>query len=344
MTQGTVPPPGDVWPKPNTITTTNKQYTIDKSSFKFISNLSNCDILQKAFDRYWNIMFIDSRYKPAPGLDVIEQLNVTIADSNAKCGYPSPSEDESYRVDILTPGTTNQAGIQAQTVWGALRGLETFSQLVYADDYIHQMYVNASTIQDSPRFRYRGVLLDTARHYVPKWQLLLNLDAMAYNKFNTFQWHLVDDQSFPFVSETYPTLHQKGAFTPAHIYTPEDVQEVIEYARLRGIRVIPELDSPGHTHGMAQAFPELLTPCWKDNKPNQPNYPLHSETELLNPMKEFTFEFMKKLFVEFKNTFKDEYIHLGMDEVFYACWESNPNITVRASFETFTNSNSPSHI
>ncbi len=179
--------------------------------------------------------------------------------------------------------TDGAAGvIEAQTVWGALRGLETFSQLVYADAK-NQLLINETEIEDGPRYRYRGLLLDTARHYLPKKILLANLDAMAYNKLNAFHWHLVDDQSFPFVSQKYPTIHQKGAYTPKHVYTPADVQEVIEYARMRGIRVIPEMDTPGHTHAMARAYPELLTPCYKNGKVCQPDYPNHSQTEILNP-------------------------------------------------------------
>jgi len=77
---------------------------------------------------------------------------------------------------------------------------------------------------------------------------------------------------------------------------------------------------------MARAYPDLLTPCYKDGKSHQPNYPHNSETEILNPMRNETFSFMKELFAEFRSTFKDDYIHLGMDEVYYSCWKSNPDI------------------
>lgn len=332
---GEQPAPGDVWPKPWSVNSSTTLYTLDKGHFKFTSNLdSSCDIIRQALSRYTDILFVDSRFRPDTKLTTIEQVEVHVTE--ATCGYPNHEEDESYRLEVPAPDQAHGAKIEATTVWGALRGLETFSQLVYvvesAND--HLQYLGGTVIVDSPRYKYRGVLLDTARHYLPKRILLANLDAMAQNKFNVFHWHLVDDQSFPLVSKKYPTIHEKGAYTPKHIYTEQDVQDVIEYARLRGIRVIPELDTPGHTHAMARAYPELLTPCYgRDGKlgPDFYNSAItghigHSESEVLNPMNNFTFEFMKDLFQEFKDTFKDAYIHLGMDEVFFSCWQSNPEV------------------
>ncbi|XP_017493563.1 PREDICTED: beta-hexosaminidase subunit beta-like, partial [Rhagoletis zephyria] len=253
------------WPKPRKYKySTSTQFTLDKAKFQFSTNLASCDIIKAALARYTDIIFLDSKFHAAAGHPLLQQVVVVVAQGTAaSCGYPSPSEDESYSVKVPTDGAAGV--IEAQTVWGALRGLETFSQLVYADAK-NQLLINETEIEDGPRYRYRGLLLDTARHYLPKKILLANLDAMAYNKLNAFHWHLVDDQSFPFVSQKYPTIHQKGAYTPKHVYSPADVQEVIEYARMRGIRVIPEMDTPGHTHAMARAYPELLTPCYKNGK------------------------------------------------------------------------------
>ena len=128
-------------------------------------------------------------------------------------------------------------------------------------------------IRDFPRFAYRGILLDTARHYIPVPILKKQIDAMSYNKFNVFHWHIVDDQSFGFESFKYPnltqnvsqliyveniftnSLFQKGKYGKAHIYTQKEVKEIISHARFRGIRVIPEFDSPGHVESFGRTFP-----------------------------------------------------------------------------------------
>lgn len=254
-------------------------------------------------------------------MDKLASVTVEVTDSNANCKYPNFGEGEAYELKVEKSGAT----IKSATVWGALRGLETFSQLVYEDES-YQLFIRPTEITDAPRFAYRGLLLDTARHYMPVETILKNLDAMAYNKLNVFHWHIVDDQSWPLVMRMDPRIHQEGAYTLNHIYTENDVKTIIDYARDRGIRVIPELDTPGHTHALARHKPDLLTPCWKDGKPLQPDYPHNSEREILNPMMNETFDFMTKLFTEFHERFPDEYIHLGMDEVNYSCWNSSEEI------------------
>ncbi|XP_013774138.1 beta-hexosaminidase subunit alpha-like [Limulus polyphemus] len=318
-------PPGAPWPLPRFWQNSSTVLTLYPSTFYLQSNARECDIIQNALKRYRRYILIDEKNGVRDlSLSVLEGLKVEVEDK--ACGYPKLPEsyvDEKYSIDVPTSGP---AVIKTKTVWGALRALETFSQLIYQDK--NKAYqINVTSIEDYPRYTYRGLLLDTARHYQPMKTLKQNLDAMSYNKFNVFHWHLVDDQSFPFESKRFPNLTVFGAYTPRHVYTQEDVKEIIEYARLRGIRVIPEFDTPGHTQGLAKAFPHLITPCYGDGEnPYTPNHPEHAEAEMLNPIQDNTYEFVKELVSEIKDVFVDDYIHLGMDEVYYACWESNPNI------------------
>ena len=91
-------------------------------------------------------------------------------------------------------------------------------------------------------------MLDSSRHFLSMKVLLDHLDLLEINKFNVFHWHLSDDESFPYQSTTYPNMSLYGAYDPiTHVYTPDNVKQIIEEARLRGIRVIPEFDTPGHT-------------------------------------------------------------------------------------------------
>jgi hexosaminidase len=161
--------------------------------------------------------------------------------------WPELDMDEMYSLRIDTQDFPKQAFLFANTIWGALRGLETFSQLVnYKSGSIFT--INSTFIVDYPRFSHRGLLVDTSRHYLPIDVMLENLDAMSYHKLNVLHWHIVDDQSFPYVSQTFPELSSKGSYNrKTHVYDSDDIETVIQYARVRGIRVIVEFDTPGHT-------------------------------------------------------------------------------------------------
>ncbi|CAF1621145.1 unnamed protein product [Rotaria magnacalcarata] len=171
----------------------------------------------------------------------------------------------------------------------------------------------------NPRFQHRGVLLGSSRHFLPVPLIKKNLDVMAYNKLNVFHWHIVDDQSFPFESRTFPNLSRQGAFSSDHVYTPEDVTSIIEHARLLGIRVIPEIDTPGHTYSWGKSMPELITVCWANGKPYQAIYGQHGEMEIFNPIEPRVYSTMDALLREVKSIFPSNYIHLGR--------RSNPNIS-----------------
>lgn len=116
-----------------------------------------------------------------------------------------------YSTDKLQISSEGVAELAAETVWGALRGIETFSQIIYNNDNLDSLhfYVNETRIDDYPRFPHRGLMIDTSRHYLPEKLFYALLDGMMYNKLNVFHWHLTDDQSFPYVSSKFPELSGK---------------------------------------------------------------------------------------------------------------------------------------
>ncbi|XP_029399755.1 beta-hexosaminidase subunit beta isoform X2 [Mus pahari] len=272
----------------------------------------SCSLLQEAFRRYYNYVFGSykrhhgpARFQDQPQL---QKLLVSINLESQCDSFPSLSSDESYSLLVQEP----VALLKANRVWGALRGLETFSQLVYQDSF-GTFTINESSIADSPRFPHRGILIDTSRHFLPVKTILKTLDAMAFNKFNVLHWHIVDDQSFPYQSTTFPELSNKGSYSLSHVYTPNDVRMVLEYARLRGIRVIPEFDTPGHTQSWGKGQKNLLTPCYNQKIKTQMFGPV-------DPSVNTTYAFFDTFFKEISSVFPDQFIHLGGDEVEFQCW------------------------
>ncbi|XP_074851533.1 beta-hexosaminidase subunit beta [Carettochelys insculpta] len=318
-------PAGSLWPLPRSLRILPRQLHLAPSRFQVVHGPGStagpsCALLQDAFLRYYNYIFGYSEWqnehqRPLPAEAELVQLQVIISSKDAECdSYPSIASSEAYQLLVTEP----VAVLKAEKVWGALRGLETFSQMVYENEY-GTFLLNESEITDYPRFAHRGILLDTSRHFLPVKSILRNLDAMAFNKFNVLHWHIVDDHSFPYQSTTFPELSDKGSYSFNHVYTPTDVRMVIDYARLRGIRVIPEFDSPGHTQSWGKGQKDLLTPCYNGEHQSGSYGPV-------NPIVNTTYHFMTDLFKEVSSVFPDAYIHLGGDEVDFTCWKSNPDV------------------
>lgn len=108
-------------------------------------------------------------------------------------------------------------------------------------------------IQDEPLFQYRGILVDTSRHFLPMHILEQTIDAMMYNKMNVLHWHIVDQDSFPLQLKSHPEIAKYATFSEHEKYTTEEVAQFVRYAMVRGVRVIPEIDTPGHAASWARA-------------------------------------------------------------------------------------------
>ncbi|KAK7471603.1 hypothetical protein BaRGS_00035766 [Batillaria attramentaria] len=297
------------WPMPTEWSRDNVTFTLSPTSLKFAPNLPECDVIHGAITRYRRLMSVNKETDPPAEVD-IEGVNVIV--ENTTCEkYPYLDMDESYTIST----GPSSISLTSQSVWGALRGLETLSQLLYEEN--GQVRIRNWTITDNPRFSHRGFLIDTSRHYLPLSIIKKHLDAMTWSKMNVLHWHIVDAQSFPYVSHAFPELSEKGAYSPRHVYTPEAVAEVIEYARLRGIRVVPEFDTPGHAHSWGKAKPDLLTPCWSDGKPYTAEYGQHTDRENFDPSRETTFQFLEEFMNDVASVFPDQFLHAGMDEAHY---------------------------
>ncbi|KAJ2948342.1 hypothetical protein O0L34_g7581 [Tuta absoluta] len=233
--------------------------------------------------------------------------------------------DESYKVS-LRPLTNKTliADVSAKSFCGARHGFETFFQLIWMDPYAGSLFIreNAS-IEDAPKFKYRGLLLDTARNFFPVKDIMRTIDAMGAVKLNTFHWHISDSQSFPLKLKSTPQLAQLGAYGPEAIYTPEDVKAIVRRARLRGVRVLIEVDSPAHvgrawTWGPDAGLGHLAycveTEPWA-------TYCGEPPCGQLNPQNPHVYELLEQIYAEIiELTGVDDIFHLGGDEVSEACW------------------------
>lgn len=223
-------------------------------------------------------------------------------------------EDESY---LLETGN-QQVRITANTDLGAIRALETLQQLLSVGKGSY--YIPGVTIQDAPRFPWRGLLLDITLHWMPMDVVKRTLDAMAAVKLNVFHMHLTEDQMFGIESKVYPRLTTVGA--EGNFYTQENIKEIIAYADQRGIRIVPEFDVPGHCTAMLKAYPQLAA------VPR--DYELQRYYGVFDPAldvtKPYTYAFLDTLFTEMTALFPDEYFHIGGDENTGKDWDRNPAI------------------
>jgi len=223
-------------------------------------------------------------------------------------------EDESYRLTI----TRDNLLLEAETDLGALHGFETLLQLLSADESGY--YFPTVVIEDTPRFTWRGLLIDVSRHFMPVEVIKRNLDGMAAVKMNVLHWHLVDDQGFRVECRTFPKLHEQAS--DGFYYTQTQVREIIKYAAERGIRVIPEFDVPAHATAWCVAYPELASAPGPYKLERR--WGVFDPT--LNPIKGTTYEFLDKFFQEMATLFDDDYIHIGGDENNGKQWDANAEI------------------
>src|SRR6266481_8565696 len=223
-------------------------------------------------------------------------------------------EDESYILDVSTAG----ARLRASTPLGTMHGLQTFLQLV--DVSPEGFAVPVVTIQDQPRFPWRGLMIDSARHFIPLDVIRRNIDGMEAVKMNVLHWHLSENQGFRVESKKYPKLHELGSDNL--YYTQDEIRDLIAYARDRGIRLVPEFDMPGHSTAWFVGHPELAS----GKGPYEIERRWGVFDPAMDPTNEKVYKFLDDLIGEMARIFPDHYFHIGGDEVNGKEWDANPKI------------------
>lgn len=296
-----------VMPLPSKVVSAEGKLTVDTTFSAAASGYSDVR-LQAALRRFVARV---SRQTGIPIHSAGKKATLLVECREGGSKYPTLGEDESYRLDVSSLG----ANLHAATVTGALRGLETFAQLIGSGPDVQSVH-----IEDRPRFPWRGLMLDVSRHWMPVEVVERNLNAMAAVKLNVFHWHLSDDQGFRVESRLFPKLQQFGS--DGDFYTQAEIRHVVDYARDLGIRVIPEFDIPGHTTSWFVGYRELASapgPYAIERK-----WGIFHPT--MDPAREATYTFLDGFIGEMASLFPDRYFHIGGDEVEETQWKNSAAI------------------
>ena len=255
---------------------------------------------------------------------------------NIRLVIDSALKGEAYKVEVTDQGAVIRGG----SYGGVFAGITTFMQLLPASvygDFKLPATIACCTIEDAPRYAYRGFMLDVCRTWMTKEAVMEFIDLLAYHKINKLRLHLTDDEAWRLEIKSHPELAEVGGFRggdspvwPRYgkwsekwggYYTQEDMREIIDYAKVRNIEVIPEIDLPGHSLTMASIHPEILcsyTPNLKASFGYDPR-------SAFCAAKESNFELLNDILKEVCDLFDTEYIHIGGDEVETSQWKSCPD-------------------
>lgn len=242
---------------------------------------------------------------------------------------PTMQAQESYKLNIQDG---EEVDIRAETYFGARHGLETLSQLISYDELTESLQMHRSaSIDDSPEYIHRGLLIDTSRNYFSLDILKEIVDAMSYNKMNVFHWHITDTHSFPLQLKSVPELAQYGAYSTEKTYSPEDVRHLVDYARVRGVKVLPEFDAPAHV-GNGWQYAEKAHPEWGKlavcvNQEEWQDFCVEPPCGQLNLANDKMYDVLGDIYKEMMQLFEGtDAFHMGGDEVNMNCYNTSQEI------------------
>ena len=300
--------------------------------------------------------YLNEKISPATGFELSVEKHGKI---EFKLVEDASLGDEGYQLKVKHSDILITANKPAGIFYGVQTLLQMFpaeikSKTVQPKD--KKWTIPCAEITDKPQFPWRGLMLDVSRHWFTKEEVLKYIDELAEYKMNVFHWHLTDDQGWRLEIKSLPKLTEVGAWRAPRVgqwwqrerqqpgeettyggfYTQEDVKEVLAYAAKRYVRVIPEIDVPGHSVAALVAYPELS--CMKAPDAVNVGNKFYGEDEnTLCIGKDYTFEFMDKVLTEVAALFPDEYVHIGGDECFKGFWHKCPRCQARMKAENLKN-------
>ena len=308
-------------PKPSTITLSNESFIIDNSTC-FISNDKN------SFES--NYLVGQIKWRTGIDVKVKSQKSKDQRSIQLKIINESVSNSESYHLSIKKNGIT----ISAKNSEAIFYGIQTLLQLINFGQ-TNSKKIPCLEISDRPRYSWRGMHLDVSRHFFPKEFIKKYIDCIAMYKMNVFHWHLTDDQGWRIEIKKYPKLTEIGAWRKGSMvgaysdnkfdtlkyggfYSQEDIREIVNYAKLRHVTIVPEIEMPGHSLAALASYPEFS--C--SGNPVDVGVSWGVENNVYCPSEE-TFQFLENVLTEVMELFPSKYIHIGGDEVPKEEWKKS---------------------
>lgn len=240
--------------------------------------------------------------------------------------------DESYSLTIQAQARDQQrVEVTAHTYFGARHALETLSQLISYNDLTDSLQMHdEGHITDKPEYVHRGLLIDTSRNFFSLKTMKRIVDGLSYNKLNVLHWHLTDTHSFPLKLRSVPELAEYGAYSQFKVYSASDVRELVEYARVRGVKVMPEFDAPAHV-GNGWQYAEKKHPEWGRlavcvNQEEWQDYCVEPPCGQLNIVNDKMYDVLGKVYKEMFEMFDTDVFHMGGDEVNMNCYNTSKEI------------------
>lgn len=310
---------GTLWPVPSGRVINSRRYLAFDIHrlIQFIPELLHSSIY---YDKAW-MRFKDMQMKKIKGfpnstVDAALIIDVHADTNDMTLNYDT---DESYTLETVRTTENIVVNIVAKNFYGIRHALETLSQLIVFDEFRSELVILCPVkISDGPKFPHRGISFDTSRNFYPISAIKRTIEGLAMVKLNTFHWHITDSQSFPFVIKSHPEITKLGAYSPDKVYTPENVKEVIEFGKSRGVKVIPEFDTPAH---IGEGWQNTgLVICYKD-PPMIAQWRGH-----FDPTKDELYDVLEDIYKEFVDAFTPSLFHIGADEVGIGCWNSSTAI------------------
>ena len=303
-------PPLNLMPYPSEVQHQARHFTLKSQLKVFTRQVSEArrELIKEQLEQLQQVEVLWVTAKDQADL-LVEVVDVAQVAENSGELIPTLQDNETYQLSVSPSLIT----LKAQTERGMLHGVQTLLQLVNRT----QRSIPAVDIDDKPRFAWRGLLIDSVRHFMPVDTIKRQLRGMASAKLNVLHWHLTDDQGWRIASTAYPKLQilaSDGLF-----YTQQQIREVVQYATLLGIRVVPEFDVPGHASAIAVAYPELIT------QPGPYKMQRHWGVfePLLDPSNPQVYQFIETIISELAELFPDVYVHIGGDEIEPTQWQQS---------------------